>query len=363
MAQLEGCLGDAATRADAEGYFMVNYGELIDAVSRIFGEETHYLLENGWVVRGRLEEAGYLCAPDPLVERRKLKATDALVLYATNDFAHIIRTRGYKKGLMFIKFATLAFSPLSAAEIAECDTLLAQWVTRERLRRHLGALLRWFNMRRRILDARTKRMFAEIMTPADKEKLAAQLLFLAVPRGMELSTKSLHQLDRLLAMNGHEPGEVHSLLHRQSVGELRRLIPASRQSGNCDGVALNLSRLKDIRESTHKVQHLLASVWTPDAEPSTPLLAESSDCDPEPSVPGATPGNTLADLLAQRDRWPVAELQQELSDALGGRDVKLSVLLEALNDEAYDLADEAAAELEGETVHVNRDVLARMKEK
>lgn len=351
-------LAEASAGADSAGFFPVTYGQLAEAASRPYNETPEYLGENLWVLRQHLEDAGYLSAPDMELERRRLKDSDPVMVYASDDFSRIIRSRGYKKGLLFVKFVTLALSPLDETEFQECDRLIGQWVGKERYRRHLQALLRWYDRRRRLLDMRTKRSFLEIMDAPDRQKLSSQLLSLAARRGPGLSPRAVQQLDRILVMNGYSPGEVHALLHRESLGENRStpLIQAAGKDDKGGSVRLDPTLVRNIEASTRRVHELLLPIMT--AESPSPTLPATPRSAPERRVDASS---VLAHLLTQRDEWNVEDLQRELAKAIPANGKNLTVLLESLNDEAYDLADEAAAELEGDTVYVNQDVLSQIQ--
>lgn len=340
-----------AANADNEGFALLPYCELLAAVSTNFHEEEKFLLENAWVVKKHLDEAGYIAAPDSMLERRRLKPGDNVVLYRSDDPLPFIRQRPYKKGLLLVKFLTLAFKPLSESEMSSAGKTLEMWVKNERYRRHLGGLLRWFNARRRLLDRRTVRSFNEILTPEEKRSMAIQLIVVAASRGASLAPNATRQLERLSAMCGIESAEMHSLLHRlqcggAATGDTGTAVARNSGKNVKEETLLDPRRLETIESSTAKVRGLLAEVLdSGEDEPAS----ESSAVD----VASEVVRNPLLPILKGKDMITVSEIENELGSASG----KLSALLEKLNDEAYEKTGDAAAEQEGDMIYVSSDIV------
>ncbi|MCC8112677.1 MAG: hypothetical protein LIP03_01540 [Bacteroidales bacterium] len=319
--------------ADKEGYAILPYPEVIAALEKATPNTFDFLMENGWRVSDLLHKVGLVAAPDNFLERFRLKLTDKVVLYASDEDAPIIRTRQYKKGMIFLKFATLAFTAMTPQELEVVEATIDHYVKAPRYRKHLRGMLRWYNERRRLLDSRTKRIASEILTEVDRVTMANGLLDIAAMQGAALTPRSVHQLDRLLQLLGHGPGEVHSLLHRHHVGQGFTATPTT---GELLPVKIDTQALRDIEKETKEVQSLLAEVFEKEEEPQ------------KASGPQLPP---LLIPLLEKEEWDMAEVEA-LCQKLG---LKPMAALEAVNDYASEKLGDTIADLDGSTLYVTTD--------
>ncbi len=358
---LQRAADELLTDCDKEGYVLMNYGDFLERLSRHSGMSVPFLVDNQWAVKNYLDQAGLAAAPDWYLERRTLRKTDSVVLYATKEVPPMIRQRPYKKALTLIKFATLTLPGLTPSELQRLGEMIDQWVKTPRYRVHLKALARWFNHRRRMLDARTKRMAKEILTPDDKQLMTRQLLQLATARGHALDPKSISQLDRILQLLDHQPGDIHSLLHRAAYdvsvaqgGRPWTAVDNSSKSPVIDRPLLNPATLKAIEASTERAQLLLAEVFEEKStgNPENPEIPGNPGNPVNPGNPGNPPVAILLKALMQRPEWTREEIAPHCSAW-----PSVDLALEAVNDYAMERVGDTVVEIDGDTIHVTTDYL------
>lgn len=314
--------------ADSEGFAPMRWGQLLDAAAEAFAATPDLLAESPWLVRRYLLRVGLACAPDAMLERRRLKADDWVVVYRTEVDPPLIRTRAYKKALLYVKFITLVLPDLSQAELEEASRVVATWVKNDRYRRHLAALMRWFSRRRRLLDARTVRTAREILTPDDSARMLTALALACGRRGPLLPPASLTRLEKVARLLGAPDADPHALIHRALCGQ--PLIP-----DRPDGALIDPSRLGEVAARTSEANALLSEVF-----------AENEEPEPAPQ-PAAGPSRFLSILLS-RPEWTMAELEQAWGNP-PSRD------LETANDFAMERVGDTVADREGDTIYVTQD--------
>ncbi len=337
--QLQAWAKDLLCKADSEGYALVPYVEMLKSMGKIVGYDYVFLKEDPWRVRDTLFRAGLGAAPDSMIEKFSLKGRDNVVLYQANQEVPTIRTRQYKKALILVKFATLMLPDLDASELAHTGLLIDEWIKTPRYRKHLRGVLRWYNQRRRLLDARTKRVFSTIMESNDCKLLSQQLLALAAMRGANLSAKSIFQLDRMLVLCGHGEGDVHSLLHRIQCGGMA----LQEHYGGTEALAQtwDSTNLSIVERETAAVQSLLSSVFEQDIEEEGQAVSTSK----EPSDNDLT---TLMRQILSREEWPLSELDKIC--ATSGKSA--AVVLEEINDKAIEIVGDTAIDIDGDKAYV-----------
>ncbi|MCC8037256.1 MAG: hypothetical protein LIP02_03850 [Bacteroidales bacterium] len=353
------------SECDAQGYSLMNYGDFLERLSRHSGMSVPFLLDNQWAVKNYLDQAQLAAAPDWYLERRTLRKTDSVVLYGTREVPPLIRQRPYKKALTLIKFATLALPGLTATELISLGNMIDIWVKTPRYRAHLKAIARWFNHRRRMLDARTKRMAVEILTSEDRQLMTSQLLQLATARGHALAPKSISQLDRILQLLGYAPGEVHSLLHRHASAQPGMAAALSGRNSACASAWADRSSmapdkecnildpvtLQAIEAPTEKAQLLLAEVFeekSPEHSeiseiPETPEISENSENSENPAA-------SLLHALMARSEWTRDEIAP-----WSAAWPTVDLALEAVNDLAMERVGDTVVEIDGPTIHVTTE--------
>lgn len=315
--------------ADPEGFAAMRWGQLLDAAAEAFGATPDMLAESPWLVRRYLLRIGLACAPDAMLERRKLKPDNWVILYPTQIDPPLVRTRGYKKALLFVKFITLVLPDLSQAELEEAQRILGTWVKNERYRRHLAALIRWFGRRRRLLDARTARTAREILTPDDSARMLSALALACGHRGPLLPPVSLVRLEKVARLLGASEADPHALIHRALCGQ-----PLTPDVSD-EKAVVDQARLGEVAASTSEAQAMLSEVFSAGEEP--PVAPEPSD----------SPAAFLR-LLLSRPEWSMSGLEQEWGSPVG-RD------LEKANDFAIERIGDTVADREGDTVYVTEE--------
>lgn len=328
------------SHADPQGFALISYGDLVTQISLQTGHSEQLLYDNPWMVKNHLELAGITAAPDATLERRKLKSTDNVVVYSSDTTVPPVRHRNYKKGLLLVKYLTLAFQPLDPHELAVAERYISEWTRNARYAKHLQGLLRWYDSRRRLLDVRTRRAHGEILTTADKRLLARQLLEMGASRGMRLSRKSVCQLDRLLSMLDYRPGEVHRMLHRVRChsSDLRPLSTPSTSPVKSQTDGLDSSLLARIEQDTAKVQLLLAETFS-QPEEDAPESSRESGCNAEMQ---------LLKSLSARGEWSVEE-----ADSLREAGAPpLGVMIERINALSTDTIGDTVIDREGDTLYI-----------
>ncbi len=363
-AQLRDWAKDLMADADAEGNVLLPYSTMLAGLAKILGYHQVFLHDDPWRLRDALFRAGLGAAPDGVLERFSLKGHDNVVLYPADQEVPGVKTRQYKKALMLVKFATLMLPDLDEGEMKRIGTMIDQWVRAPRYRRHLRALLRWYNQRRRLLDARTKRMFRTIMGPDDMAQLSQQLLSIAAARGAALDAKAVYQLDRLLVLCGHAPGEVHSLLHRMQCGQ--RSIAEHYGAPETVAPIFDMSHLALIEKETQQVQALLSDYLSDAEEHREEALADSnaiiepipeSALHPHPGSISTVPQPSIPQLwkkILEKEVWPLSALES-LCAAEG---MKMSVVLEQINDRAMDEVGDTIIDIEGDNAYVTQDYVS-----
>lgn len=352
--ELQAWGADILSKADDEGYVTMPYPTMLCGLAKILGYDQLFLNEDPWRVRDALFRAGLGCAPDSMLERFSLKGRDNVVIYKAEQEVPAVKTRQYKKALLMVKFITLMLPELDAKELAKAGTLIDEWIKTPRYRKHLRAVMRWYNQRRRLLDARTKRIFRTIMGPDDMKHLSQQLLTMAAGRGAALDAKSVYQLDRLLVMCGHAEGEVHSLLHRIQCGALA----LQEHYGGTEALApvWDMKNLEVIERETAAVQNLLSEVFTGANEIPSPSSTPSSSCPPSSSCESSSsctkpiPTSLETEILSQ-PQWQLSELEGLCSE----RGKKMSVILEEINDHAMDVVGDTVIDIDGDMAYVTTE--------
>lgn len=325
--------------ADEGGYATISYPDLLHQMSDIINYDYAFLKEDPWRVKNTLRTAGVGAAPDSALEKFNLKTRDKIIIYRAPEEIPMVKTRQYKKAVLLVKFLTLMLPELSANELTQAENLIDQWVKATRFRRHIYGLMRWYNQRRRLLDARTKKMAQAILTNEDKVQLANQLLAMAANRGATLEPKSIYQLDRLLQFCDYQPGEVHSLLHRWQCGN--HVLAEHTSNFNTEALApvMNIRLISEIESQTEQVQTLLAEVMEKETEDSDITSNKISSYPP-----------LMIDLL-EKPLWTEKELN-ELCELKG---LKLGPTLEAINDYAIEKIGDTIVEMEGDTAYVTTE--------
>ncbi len=316
---------------DQEGFAAMRWGDLLGAAAEAFGATTEMLADSPWLVRRYLLRVGLACAPDAMLERRKLKPADWVILYRTQVDPPLIRTRGYKKALLYVKFITLVLPDLSPAELKEAASLVATWVKNDRYRLHLAALTRWFSRRRRLLDARTVRTAREILSPEDSARMLTALALAAGRRGPLLPPASLVKLEKVARLLGAPESDPHALIHRALCGQ--PLIPDE----SAGSALVDPKLLNEVAVSTDRAQELLSEVFAESDNEIPPSEASSE-------------GSTAAflRLLLSRPQWTMPELQQAWGDSPGRA-------LEAANDFAIERIGDTVADREGDTIYITEE--------
>ncbi len=323
-------LQPALSAADSAGYAPMRWGQLLEATAEAFAATPEMLADSPWLVRRYLLRIGLACAPDAMLERRKLKPEDWVILYPTAVDPPLVRTRTYKKALLYVKFLTLVLPDLSEPELEEAAHMIGTWVKNERYRIHLGALMRWFGRRRRLLDARTARTAREILTSEDSARMLTALALACGRRGPLLPPASLVKLEKVARLLGAPEPDPHALIHRALCGQ--PLIPQAPAEGNS---LIDPGRLDEVAASTSQAQAMLSEVFAESEE--TTVAQPQSD----------SPSDFLS-LLLSRPEWTMAELEQAWGSP-PGRD------LEKANDLAMERVGDTVADREGDTIYVTEE--------
>ncbi len=352
---------EVLSQVDNEGYVVIPYPTMLCGLAKILGYDQVFLKEDPWRVRDALFRAGLGCAPDSMLERFSLKGRDNVVVYHAEQEVPGVKTRQYKKALLLIKFVTLMLPDLDTNELAKVGNLIDEWIKTPRYRKHLRGVLRWYNQRRRLLDARTKRGFRTIMGPEDMKKLSQQLLVVAADRVAALDAKAVYQLDRLLMMCGHAQGEVHSLLHRMQCGGLA----LQAHYGGTEALApvWDMKNLAAIERETAAVQNLLSEVFNEEttktsgtARATRTTKTDVPDVPNVPAVPAVPLNLALEAKILSQSSWSLNELETLCSE--NGK--KMSVVLEEINDHAMDIVGDTVIDVDGEMAYVTTEYAQEM---